>query len=105
MGIIAHWTLSHCQTCSSLLQNILTHTSPALSLSLSLSSGTGTVVVRVMDENDNPPRLARRHWELEVDETPPEGPPPTTTLLELTAADRDARNAFLYRVSVGRLTV
>ncbi|KAK8405089.1 hypothetical protein O3P69_001579 [Scylla paramamosain] len=60
--------------------------------------GTGTVVVRVMDENDNPPRLARRHWELKVDETPPEGPPPTTTLLELTAADRDARNAFLYRV-------
>ncbi|KAK8404802.1 hypothetical protein O3P69_001423 [Scylla paramamosain] len=63
--------------------------------------GTGTVVVRVMDENDNPPRLARRHWELEVDETPPGAPSPNATLLELTAADKDARNVFLYRVVPG----
>ncbi|MPC26466.1 putative neural-cadherin 2 [Portunus trituberculatus] len=60
--------------------------------------GTGTVVIRVADQNDNSPRLARRLWELQVEETPPTIPPPNTTLLELTAADRDAHNTFLYRV-------
>ncbi|XP_063876093.1 uncharacterized protein LOC135109037 isoform X2 [Scylla paramamosain] len=60
--------------------------------------GTGTVVIRVDDQNDNSPRLARRLWELQVEETPSTAPPPNTTLLELTAADRDAHNTFLYRV-------
>ncbi|KAK8371878.1 hypothetical protein O3P69_010115, partial [Scylla paramamosain] len=60
--------------------------------------GTGTVVIRVDDQNDNSPRLARRLWELQVEETPSTTPPPNTTLLELTAADRDAHNTFLYRV-------
>ncbi|KAK8373017.1 hypothetical protein O3P69_013536, partial [Scylla paramamosain] len=59
--------------------------------------GTGTVVIRVDDQNDNSPRLARRLWELQVEETPSTAPPPNTTLLELTAADRDAHNTFLYR--------
>ncbi|XP_050716089.1 putative neural-cadherin 2 isoform X2 [Eriocheir sinensis] len=63
--------------------------------------GTGTVVVRVTDENDNPPRLARRQWELEVDETPPYTQPPNTTLLKLTATDKDDNNTFLYRVVPG----
>lgn len=61
--------------------------------------GTGTVVVRVADQNDNPPSLARRRWEVEVEETPPAVPPPNTTLLELTAADRDATTSLHYRVS------
>ncbi|XP_050738703.1 putative neural-cadherin 2 isoform X2 [Eriocheir sinensis] len=60
--------------------------------------GTGTVVVLVVDENDNPPRLARRRWELEVEETPPAAPPPNTTLLEMTAADKDTDTSFLFRV-------
>lgn len=69
---------------------------------ITLPSGTGTVVIRVDDQNDNSPRLARRLWELQVEETPSTAPPPNTTLLELTAADRDAHNTFLYRVSTGQ---
>ncbi|XP_063874461.1 putative neural-cadherin 2 isoform X1 [Scylla paramamosain] len=60
--------------------------------------GTGTVVVRVVDQNDNPPRLARRSWEVEVQETPSFAPPANTTLLELTAADRDTATTLHYRV-------
>lgn len=59
-------------------------------------------MVLVADENDNPPRLARRRWELEVEETPPSvHPPPNTTLLELTASDEDTESSLLFRVSVG----
>ncbi|KAK8729892.1 hypothetical protein OTU49_008376, partial [Cherax quadricarinatus] len=36
-------------------------------------SGTGTVVVRLTDDNDNRPRLMRRLWEVEVEES--WGPP------------------------------
>ncbi|KAK7071826.1 hypothetical protein SK128_016922 [Halocaridina rubra] len=51
-----------------------------------------------MDENDNSPRLARNHWELEVNETWGQGPPSNITLLEMTAADPDAKNYFSYRI-------
>ncbi|MPC09092.1 Neural-cadherin [Portunus trituberculatus] len=60
--------------------------------------GTGTVVVRVVDQNDNPPRLARRSWEVEVQETPRAAPLANTTLLELTAVDKDASATLHYRV-------
>ncbi|XP_066984935.1 putative neural-cadherin 2 [Macrobrachium rosenbergii] len=60
--------------------------------------GTGTVVVRLTDENDNSPRLARQFWELEVDETWGDGPPSNTTLLEMTAADPDTKNHFSYKI-------
>ncbi|XP_064098214.1 putative neural-cadherin 2 [Macrobrachium nipponense] len=60
--------------------------------------GTGTVVVRLTDENDNSPRLARQYWELEVDETWGEGPPNNMTLLEMTAADPDTKNHFSYKI-------
>lgn len=56
-------------------------------------------MVLVVDENDNPPRFTRRRWELEVEETPPATPPPNTTLLELTASDKDTDTSFLFRVS------
>ncbi|XP_066988266.1 putative neural-cadherin 2 [Macrobrachium rosenbergii] len=60
--------------------------------------GTGTVVVRLTDENDNSPRLARQFWELEVDETWGDGPPSNRTLLEMTAADPDTKNHFSYKI-------
>ncbi|XP_071536341.1 putative neural-cadherin 2 isoform X3 [Panulirus ornatus] len=68
--------------------------------------GTGTVVVRLSDENDNSPRLVRRLWETATDETtsttesrqPGEG---GDSLLELTLADPDTHNHFLYRVVEG----
>ncbi|XP_064098213.1 neural-cadherin-like [Macrobrachium nipponense] len=60
--------------------------------------GTGTVVVRLTDENDNSPRLARQYWELEVDETWGDGPPNNMTLLEMTAADPDTKNHFSYKI-------
>ncbi|XP_069945615.1 putative neural-cadherin 2 isoform X3 [Cherax quadricarinatus] len=60
--------------------------------------GTGTVVVRLTDVNDNSPRLARREWELEVDETWGDGPPGNDTILEISATDRDTTNYFFYRV-------
>ncbi|XP_064105899.1 putative neural-cadherin 2 isoform X2 [Macrobrachium nipponense] len=60
--------------------------------------GTGTVVVRLSDENDNSPRLARKSWELEVYETFSDGPPNNITLLEMTAADPDSKNDFSFRV-------
>ncbi|XP_050715756.1 neural-cadherin-like [Eriocheir sinensis] len=73
--------------------------------STSSPPGTCTVVVRVADENDNPPRFTRRRWKVTVPEThhpgeaapnPPN--PPNTTLLELTAGDRDEDTHLLYRV-------
>ena len=57
------------------------------------------MVVRVVDQNDTPPRLARRSWEVEVQETPSAAPPGNTTLLELTAADKDTATTLYYRVS------
>lgn len=57
------------------------------------------MVVRLADVNDNSPRLARQLWELEVDETWGKGPPNNTTILEVSAADRDTSNYFYYRVS------
>ncbi|KAG7163819.1 Neural-cadherin-like 11, partial [Homarus americanus] len=48
--------------------------------------GTGTVVVRLADVNDNSPRLARREWELEMDETWGSGPPSDDTILEVVEA-------------------
>ncbi|XP_071534252.1 neural-cadherin-like [Panulirus ornatus] len=60
--------------------------------------GTGTVVVRLTDVNDNSPRLSRHLWELEVDETWGDGPPDGSTLLEMSAVDRDTSNYFFYRV-------
>ncbi|XP_063588682.1 putative neural-cadherin 2 [Penaeus indicus] len=59
--------------------------------------GTGTVVVRLADVNDNSPRLTRQLWELEVEETWGTDAPANTTLLEITAADRDTANYFFYR--------
>ncbi|XP_042231191.1 putative uncharacterized protein DDB_G0291812 [Homarus americanus] len=61
--------------------------------------GTGTVVVRLADVNDNSPRLARREWELEMDETWGSGPPSDDTILEVSAADPDTSNYFFYRAS------
>lgn len=66
---------------------------------MSYTAGTGTVIVRLADVNDNSPRLARQLWELEVDETWGKGPPNDTTILEVSAADRDTSNYFYYRVS------
>ncbi|XP_063847144.1 neural-cadherin-like [Scylla paramamosain] len=63
--------------------------------------GTGTVVVRLADVNDNSPRLARDVWAVEVDETWGEAPPDNTTLLQITAADKDTSNYFYYRVVEG----
>ncbi|XP_042879004.1 neural-cadherin-like, partial [Penaeus japonicus] len=60
--------------------------------------GTGTVVVRVLDLNDNSPLLARRQWDLEVDETWGSTAPDNKTILELTATDRDTANLMHYRV-------
>ncbi|XP_045132549.1 putative neural-cadherin 2 [Portunus trituberculatus] len=60
--------------------------------------GTGTVVIRLSDVNDNSPRLARKQWNLTVQETWGEQEPENTTLLEIAAADRDTSNYFHYRV-------
>lgn len=62
-------------------------------------TGTGTVVVRLTDVNDNSPRLTRKLWQVEIDETWGSGPQ-SATLLEITADDPDTSNYFLYRVSV-----
>lgn len=50
------------------------------------------------DVNDNSPRLARKQWNLTVQETWGEQEPENTTLLEIAAADRDTANYFHYRV-------
>nr|XP_045604889.1 putative neural-cadherin 2 [Procambarus clarkii] len=60
--------------------------------------GTGTVVVRLADVNDNSPRLARREWQLEVEETWGDGPPGNDTILEIASFDPDTTNYFSYRV-------
>ncbi|XP_050704354.1 putative neural-cadherin 2, partial [Eriocheir sinensis] len=59
---------------------------------------TGTVVIRLSDVNDNSPRLARKQWDLTVQETWGDRQPENTTLLEIAAADRDTANYFYYRV-------
>ncbi|XP_066961725.1 neural-cadherin-like [Macrobrachium rosenbergii] len=60
--------------------------------------GTGTVLVRLKDENDNLPHLARKSWDLEIVETPGEGRPDSGTLLEMTVGDPDSHNDFHFRI-------
>ncbi|XP_064077719.1 LOW QUALITY PROTEIN: neural-cadherin-like [Macrobrachium nipponense] len=60
--------------------------------------GTGTVLVRLRDENDNSPHLARKSWDLEIVETPGEGRPDSSTLLEMTVGDPDSHNDFHFRI-------
>lgn len=50
------------------------------------------------DVNDNSPRLARKQWNLTVQETWGDSSPENTTLLEIAAVDRDTANYFYYRV-------
>ncbi|XP_064115232.1 putative neural-cadherin 2 [Macrobrachium nipponense] len=61
-------------------------------------TGSGTVIVRLVDVNDNSPRLAKKMWEVDVDETWGEGPHSNETLLEISVSDRDMSNYFSYRV-------
>lgn len=63
------------------------------------AAGTGQVVVRLVDVNDNSPRLEQRLWEVELDETWGDGPPDDASLLEITVVDPDTSNYFFYRVS------
>ncbi|XP_066968094.1 putative neural-cadherin 2 [Macrobrachium rosenbergii] len=60
--------------------------------------GTGTVIVRLADVNDNAPRLSKKIWEVEVNETWGAGPPDNATLLEISVSDQDTANYFFYRV-------
>ncbi|XP_045131274.1 putative neural-cadherin 2 isoform X2 [Portunus trituberculatus] len=60
--------------------------------------GTGTLVVRLVDVNDNSPRLTRDLWVVEVKETWGDGPASNYTLLQVTTADQDTSNYFYYRV-------
>ncbi|KAK8405865.1 hypothetical protein O3P69_001973 [Scylla paramamosain] len=60
--------------------------------------GTGQVVVRLVDVNDNSPRLQQRLWEVELNETWGSGPPEDTSLLEISVLDPDTSNYFFYRV-------
>ncbi|XP_042206047.1 putative neural-cadherin 2 [Homarus americanus] len=60
--------------------------------------GTGVVVVRLVDVNDNSPRLEQSQWDVEIDETWGPGPPDDSTLLQITALDADTSNYFFYRV-------
>ena len=53
------------------------------------------------DVNDNSPRLARKQWNLTVQETWGDQEPENVTLLEIAAADRDTANYFHYRVRQG----
>ncbi|XP_068228176.1 neural-cadherin-like [Palaemon carinicauda] len=61
-------------------------------------TGSGTVIVRLVDVNDNSPRLAKKMWEVDVDETWGSGPPDNETLLEISVSDKDMSNYFSYRV-------
>lgn len=61
-------------------------------------TGTGTLVVRLVDVNDNSPRLTRDLWVVEVKETWGDGPASNYTLLQVTTADQDTSNYFYYRV-------
>ncbi|XP_066955765.1 LOW QUALITY PROTEIN: putative neural-cadherin 2 [Macrobrachium rosenbergii] len=61
-------------------------------------TGSGTVIVRLVDVNDNSPRLAKKMWEVDVDETWGTGPHDNETLLEISVSDRDMSNYFSYRV-------
>lgn len=67
------------------------------------SVGTGQVVVRLVDVNDNSPRLEQRLWEVELNETWGAGPPDDTSLLEISVVDPDTSNYFFYRVSTTSL--
>ncbi|XP_064093764.1 putative neural-cadherin 2 isoform X1 [Macrobrachium nipponense] len=60
--------------------------------------GSGIVIIRLVDVNDNSPRLAKKMWEVEMDETWGRGPPDNSTLLEISVSDRDTNNYFFYRV-------
>ncbi|XP_068213121.1 putative neural-cadherin 2 [Palaemon carinicauda] len=60
--------------------------------------GSGIVIIRLVDVNDNSPRLAKKMWELEMDETWGRQPPDNSTLLEISVSDRDTNNYFFYRV-------
>ena len=60
--------------------------------------GTGMLVVRLVDVNDNSPRLTRDLWVVEVKETWGDGPASNYTLLQVTTADQDTSNYFYYRV-------
>ncbi|XP_042866471.1 putative neural-cadherin 2 [Penaeus japonicus] len=79
-------------------------TTPEYNIQVVASDGgglKGTVVIRLVDVNDNSPRLAHRHYNLELNETFGDRDPDNTTLLELLAADRDTTNYFFYRVVEG----
>ncbi|MPC21852.1 Neural-cadherin [Portunus trituberculatus] len=67
----------------------------------SSSLSTCTVIIRVSDIDDNPPRLARKRWDLTVQETWGNSGSANTTLLEIAASDRDAASYFYYRVLAG----
>lgn len=55
--------------------------------------------MRLVDVNDNSPRLEQRLWEVELDETWGNGPPDDASLLEISVVDPDTSNYFFYRVS------
>lgn len=54
--------------------------------------------MRLVDVNDNSPRLEQRLWEVELDETWGNGPPDDASLLEISVVDPDTSNYFFYRV-------
>ncbi|XP_068212828.1 putative neural-cadherin 2 [Palaemon carinicauda] len=60
--------------------------------------GNAIVFVRLVDVNDNSPRLAQRMWEADIDETWGADPPDNSTLLEISVNDRDVNNYFFFRV-------
>ena len=67
---------------------------------LSSLAGTGQVVVRLVDVNDNSPRLEQGLWQVELNETWGTGPPDDNSLLEISVVDPDTSNYFFYRVSM-----
>ncbi|KAK8742321.1 hypothetical protein OTU49_001802, partial [Cherax quadricarinatus] len=60
--------------------------------------GTGVVVIRLVDVNDNSPRLERSLWEVETEETWGSEPPHNSTILHISVTDTDTSNYFFYRV-------
>ncbi|KAK8742325.1 hypothetical protein OTU49_001806, partial [Cherax quadricarinatus] len=60
--------------------------------------GTGVVVIRLVDVNDNSPRLERSLWEVETEETWGSEPPHNSTILHISVIDTDTSNYFFYRV-------
>lgn len=61
------------------------------------------MVVRLVDVNDNSPRLEQRLWEVEMNETWGTGPPEDVSLLEISVMDPDTSNYFFYRASIDDL--